>query len=724
MTAESAPAARRGALAVALWLAAVAAALVVAWRTPLRRRPVGVPARRRRRPSRRCCSTSCRAARPRACSSSASKAARRRRGGAAARAEASKRVAARCARAARSRRSHNGENAAWADAGRFLFEHRYLLSPAVDAARFTAAGLRDGDRRDASRCSARRPARCSSRSCLRDPTGETRAHRRGADAGACAADRGRRLGLAPARRARVLLATTRADGADLDAPAARPRRHPQRLRRRTPTPGLQPRRSRAPACSRVDVARAHQERGRAPRDRSAADRDRRCCWLAFALAARARRRRCCRSRPACVAGIAAVSLGFGQVHGMTLGFGTTLIGEAVDYAIYYLIQARGGDGAAERWRARQLADGAPRPPHVADRLRRARLLRAFPAWRSSACSRSPAWSPPRSTTRFVFPVLVPDGAPGAGLRRQLGRLMSAAARGCRGARLGVVAARVASARSRLVALPSPWRGELSSLSPVSAADLALDATLRADVGAPDAGTLVAVAGAGRGRRARRRRSRRRRASTRLVAAGVARRATTRRRACCRARRRSARRLAALPDAATLRDAARRSDRRRRRCRRRGSRRFIADVQAARTAAAVRSRRARRHAARRRGRRAAAAAATRRRPGAPSLNLQAGADGRPRRRPRARRDRRRAGRARRRDQARARRALRALPARGRVAGGARRGRRVRAARAAPALRRAASPRSPLPIAAAIAGRPRRAGGVAARRSASCTSSACC
>ena len=27
---------------------------------------------------------------------------------------------------------------------------------------------------------------------------------------------------------------------------------------------------------------------------------------------------------------------------MTLGFGTTLIGEAVDYAIYYLIQARAG----------------------------------------------------------------------------------------------------------------------------------------------------------------------------------------------------------------------------------------------------------------------------------------------------------------------------------------------------------------------------------------------
>ena len=58
-----------------------------------------------------------------------------------------------------------------------------------------------------------------------------------------------------------------------------------------------------------------------------------------------------------LAGIAAVSLVFGSVHGVTLGFGTTLIGEAVDYAIYYLIQARGRGGQGWRQLAgRQLAD--------------------------------------------------------------------------------------------------------------------------------------------------------------------------------------------------------------------------------------------------------------------------------------------------------------------------------------------------------------------------------
>src|SRR5262249_886617 len=41
-----------------------------------------------------------------------------------------------------------------------------------------------------------------------------------------------------------------------------------------------------------------------------------------------------------LAGIAAVSLVFGNVHGITLGFGTTLIGEAIDYSIYLFVQSR------------------------------------------------------------------------------------------------------------------------------------------------------------------------------------------------------------------------------------------------------------------------------------------------------------------------------------------------------------------------------------------------
>src|SRR6202166_5043231 len=39
-------------------------------------------------------------------------------------------------------------------------------------------------------------------------------------------------------------------------------------------------------------------------------------------------------------GIAAVALGFGAVHGITLGFGITLIGESVDYSVYFFVQSR------------------------------------------------------------------------------------------------------------------------------------------------------------------------------------------------------------------------------------------------------------------------------------------------------------------------------------------------------------------------------------------------
>jgi predicted exporter len=38
-------------------------------------------------------------------------------------------------------------------------------------------------------------------------------------------------------------------------------------------------------------------------------------------------------------GVSAVALGHGAVHGITLGFGTTLIGEAIDYSIYLFVQS-------------------------------------------------------------------------------------------------------------------------------------------------------------------------------------------------------------------------------------------------------------------------------------------------------------------------------------------------------------------------------------------------
>ncbi len=57
-----------------------------------------------------------------------------------------------------------------------------------------------------------------------------------------------------------------------------------------------------------------------------------------------------------MAGIAAVALGFGAVHGLTLGFGITLIGESVDYSIYFFTQSAAGasrTAAPHSWQRRR-----------------------------------------------------------------------------------------------------------------------------------------------------------------------------------------------------------------------------------------------------------------------------------------------------------------------------------------------------------------------------------
>jgi predicted exporter len=52
-----------------------------------------------------------------------------------------------------------------------------------------------------------------------------------------------------------------------------------------------------------------------------------------------------------LAGMVAVSLAYGTVFGITVGFGAALIGEAVDYSIYYFVQSS-RLGVVQTWRER------------------------------------------------------------------------------------------------------------------------------------------------------------------------------------------------------------------------------------------------------------------------------------------------------------------------------------------------------------------------------------
>ncbi len=401
----------------------------------------------------------------------------------AARAEASRRVAAALRASGLFASVQNGETAPWADAGRFLFEHRYQLSSAIDAAHFSVEGLRDAI--DATVALLATPAGAIVKPILwRDPTGETL---RIAEA------------LTPARAPRiehgvwvsrsapraVLIATTAADGADIDG-QQRALAAVEGAFARAATPGL---RLVVSGAGKFAVDARARIRGEVERLAALGSA---LVVVLLCLAFRSLRALAVALLPVAtgiLAGIAAVSVGFGQVHGLTLGFGTTLIGEAVDYAIYYLIQARGG--GAERWRRESWP--TVRLGLFTSLIGFAALVfTGFPGLAQLGVFSIAGLAAAAATTRFVFPVLVPGGAPTAGLRRQLARFMAAAS-GWLPRYRGAVAVLAVAALAVLFVAPSPWHGELSALSPVRSSELALDAALRADVGAADAGTLVAVA---------------------------------------------------------------------------------------------------------------------------------------------------------------------------------------------------------------------------------------
>ena len=404
--------------------------------------------------------------------------------GAAARVQASKRLADALRVDTRFTSVNNGDTAAYGSAGRYVFAHRYALSPAVDAARFSVEGLRTAIDETVSLLGT--PAGSLLKPILfRDPTGETLRIAETLTPAQAPRNEGS-VWVSRALPRAVLVATTAAEGSDLDGQqAALDAVHAAFAR--VAAPGL-----------RLELSGAGSF-GVAARDRIRAEAERLAMFgsaivVALLLLAFASLRSLAIALlpvgTGVLAGIAAVSLVFGQVHGMTLGFGTTLIGEAVDYAIYYLIQARAAEGAAARW----IRDSWPtvRLGLITSLIGFAALLFAgFPGLAQLGVFSIAGLAAAAATTRFVFPVLAPNGAPGLGLRRQLGRAMQTAADALPHARVGVLLV-AAAAVAALVMLPSPWRGELSSLSPIDAASLALDASLRADVGASDAGTLVAV----------------------------------------------------------------------------------------------------------------------------------------------------------------------------------------------------------------------------------------
>jgi len=215
-----------------------------------------------------------------------------------------------------------------------------------------------------------------------------------------------------------------------------------------------------------------------------------------------------------MAGIAAVGLGFSSVHGMTLGFGITLIGEAVDYAIYLFVQytptsvAAAGASSSSSSNSSSDDEKGGQPTHAfassfwpTIRLGvltsivgfSTLLLSGFTGLAQLGLFSIVGIVVAAITTRFVLPVLLPKNF-SVRQPKKLGSFLATAAHSLGALKLLAVVITVIALAVLLMRRDDLWSVELGGLSPVPEAAQQLDADLRADLGAPDAGMLIVVKG--------------------------------------------------------------------------------------------------------------------------------------------------------------------------------------------------------------------------------------
>jgi predicted exporter len=395
---------------------------------------------------------------------------------------------------------NNGEAVAGQRDREFLFQHRYLLSESVTAQRFTATGLDAAIRETINNLAS--PGGLLFKSLLpRDPTGEllniidqlARSPAPQSRDGVWVSSDGTRA---------LAVAQTAANGSDSDAQGR--------------------------AIQAIQAAFAVAAAGSA--QGAAALQLRLSGPGVFAVAARAKIERAAvrlsiisgvlvvtlllvvyRSLPAlglgllpvatgALVGIASVALGFGAVHGVTLGFGITLIGESVDYSIYFFIQSRqrGADAADSRtWQQRWWP--TIRLGMLTSVCGFASMLPSgFPGLKQLGLYSISGLIAAALVTRFVLPALLPaefkirNVAPlGTRVAGLLGK-----AQGIKGATLALCGAALVLAAVGVLyqGRGGLWNRELSALSPISSAEQNYDAKLRADLGAADVRDLVIISG--------------------------------------------------------------------------------------------------------------------------------------------------------------------------------------------------------------------------------------
>jgi predicted exporter len=395
---------------------------------------------------------------------------------------------------------NNGEAVAGQRDREFLFQHRYLLSETVNSQRFSAAGLNAAIRDTIDNLAS--PGGLIFKSLLpRDPTGEllniidqlARSPQPASRDGVWISSDGTRA---------LAVAQTAASGSDSDA------------------------QSRAIDAIRAAFAAAAAESAQAG---AKSVQLRLSGPGVFAVAARAKIERAAvrlsiassilvvtllllvyRSLPAlglgllpvatgALVGIAAVALGFGAVHGITLGFGITLIGESVDYSIYFFVQSRQAPGGADARSWQQLWWPTIRLGMLTSVCGFASLLPSgFPGLKQLGLYSISGLIAAALVTRYVLPALLPAGFTIRDVKplglRVAGLLRRAQPLSGRAILLGGAVLAMFALAVLYHDRESLWNRELSALSPISTDEQNYDAKLRADLGAADVRDVVIVSG--------------------------------------------------------------------------------------------------------------------------------------------------------------------------------------------------------------------------------------
>ncbi|KML01768.1 MULTISPECIES: MMPL family transporter [Burkholderia] len=392
---------------------------------------------------------------------------------------------------------HNGEASNDARDRQFIFDHRYLLSPAVTPQRFSAGGLHQalGDSLDLLSSSAGLVAKAM---LPRDPTGEVAALVDQLDGAAQPASRDGVWASRDGTRA-VLVVQTAAAGSDTDAQARAidaVRRAFAAAKQAVPNAAATLAMT-GPGVFSVDT-----------RDTIRHDVERLSTASVVLIVAllltlyRSPRTLALGLLPVLTgvaAGIAAVGVAFGTVHGLTLGFGTTLIGEAVDYSIYLFVQSAqaGTRGAARPADATRAWVAAYWPTIRLGVLTSvcgfaSMLFSGFPGLVQLGLYSIVGLTAAALVTRFVLPHLRGEHVAIRDVSR-IGAVLARAADAAPRLRWPLAVLVIAAGATLVLHRDGLWSRELAALSPVPAQAQALDARLRADVGAPDVRYLVVIA---------------------------------------------------------------------------------------------------------------------------------------------------------------------------------------------------------------------------------------